>query len=71
MVPGLNFYQRLLVTTLAPVALIGVLMVTYQLAKMKAGTGMAGIVERRAAWSRHMVAGLLLTFLVSLDYPFA
>ncbi|CAM9812841.1 unnamed protein product, partial [Ascophyllum nodosum] len=62
--PGLNFYQRLLVTTLAPVALIGVLMVTYQLAKMKAGTGMAGIVERRAAWSRHMVAGLLLTFLV-------
>ena len=69
--PGLNFYQRLLVTTLAPIALFGVLVVTYQLAKQRAGTGMAGIVERRKAWSRHMAAGLLLTFLVSLNHHFA
>ena len=69
--PGLNFYQRLLVTTMAPIALFGVLVVTYQLAKRRAGIGMAGIVEKRAAWSRHMAAGLLLTFLVSLNYPFA
>ena len=69
--PGLNFYQRLLVTTLAPIALFGVLVVTYQVAKRRAGIGMTGIVQKRAAWSRHMAAGLLLTFLVSLDYPFA
>ena len=69
--PGLNSYQRLLVTTLTPIALFGVLVVTYQLAKRRVGIGMAGIVERRAAWSRHMTAGLLLTFLVSSDYPFA
>ena len=69
--PGLNFYQRLLVTTLAPIALFGVLVVTYQLAKRRAVVGVAGIIERRAAWSRHMATGLLLTFLVSLDYPFA
>ena len=68
--PGLNFYQRLLVTTLGPIALFGVLVVTYQLAKGRAGIGMAGIVERRAAWSRHMATGLPLTFLVSLNYPF-
>ena len=71
MFPGLNFYQRLLVTTLAPIALFGVLVVTYQLAKRRTEIGTAGIVERRAAWSRHMAAGLLLTFLVSLNYPFA
>ena len=65
--PELNFYQRLLVTTLVPIALFGVLVVTYHFAKRRAGIGTAGIIWRRAAWSRHMSAGLLLTFLVSLD----
>ncbi|CAN0338896.1 unnamed protein product [Ascophyllum nodosum] len=62
--PGLNFYQRLLITTLTPLALVGVLVMTYHIAKRRAGIGMSGVVERRAAWSRHMAAGLLLTFLV-------
>ena len=66
-IPELIFYQRLLVTTLVPIALFGVLFVTYYLAKRRAGIGTAGITWRRAAWSRHMSAGLLLTFLVSLD----
>ena len=66
--PGLNFYQRLLVTTLTPLALVGVLVVTYHIAKRRAGIGMSGMIQRRAAWSRHMAAGLLLTFLVSLGY---
>ena len=69
--PGLNFYERLLVITLAPIALFGVLVVTYLLVKRRVEIGMAGIVEKRAAWSRHMAAGLLLTFLVSVNYPFA
>ncbi len=66
MLPAVNFYHRLLLTTLAPIGLALVLVVTYWMAKRRAGIGSAGIVARRAAWSRHMAAGLLLTFLVSL-----
>ena len=64
--PSANFYVRLLVTTLAPLVLALVLMLTYHMAKSRAGIGSAGVIARRAAWSRHMAAGLLLTFLVRL-----
>ena len=63
--PGLNFYERLLVITLTPIVLCGVLVVTYHSAARRAGIGSAGVIAKRAAWSRHMAAGLLLTFLVS------
>lgn len=63
--PAVNFYDRLLITTLLPIGLLGVLAVTYHAAKGRAGIGTAGVMKRRAAWSRHMAAGLLLTFLVS------
>lgn len=63
--PYFNFYQKLLVTTLAPLALVGGLMLTYRMAKRRSGIGSAGVVARRAAWSRHVTVGLLLTFLVS------
>lgn len=64
--PQVSFYQRLLLTTLAPLGLAVVLALTYQLAKRRAGIGSASVVAKRAAWSRHIAAGLLLTFLVSL-----
>lgn len=64
--PFVDFYQRLLLTTLAPIGLGAVLVLTYWMAKRRAGIGSAGVLARRAAWSRHMAAGLLLTFLVSL-----
>lgn len=64
--PPVNFYTRLLVTTLTPLVLAVGLMLTYQTAKHRAGIGSAGVIARRAAWSRHMAAGLLLTFLVRL-----
>lgn len=62
--PAVNFYQRLLLTTLLPLGLAAVLVVTYRMAIRRAGIGMSGVMARRAAWSRHMAAGLLLTFLV-------
>ncbi len=66
MLPAVNFYHRLLLTTLGPIGLALVLVVTYWMAMRRAGIGSAGIAARRAAWSRHMSAGLMLTFLVSL-----
>lgn len=63
--PSANFYARLLVTTLTPLVLASVLVLTYRMAKRRAGIGRAGVIARRAAWSRHVAAGLLLTFLVS------
>ena len=63
--PDVNFYQRLLLTTLAPLVLALVLVCTFQMAKRRAGIGSASVIAKRAAWSRHMAAGLLLTFLVS------
>lgn len=66
--PGVSFYHRLLLTTLAPLALALVLVLTYQLAKRRAGIGSASVLARRTAWSRHMAAGLLLTFLVSIGF---
>lgn len=62
--PSVNFYVRLLVSTLSPLVLAAVLVLTYHLAKIKAGIGSAGVIARRSAWSRHVAAGLLLTFLV-------
>lgn len=64
--PMANFYDRLLVTTLGPLILLGLLAVTYRVAKRYAGIGSKGVAARRAAWSRHMAVGLLLTFLVSV-----
>ena len=65
--PSANFYVRLVVTTLSPLLLAAALVLTYRMAKRRAGIGRAGVIARRAAWSRHVAAGLLLTFLVSLD----
>ncbi|CAM9376759.1 unnamed protein product, partial [Laminaria digitata] len=62
--PPVNFYTRLLVATLTPLVLAAGLLLTYQMAKHRAAIGSAGVVARRAAWSRHVAAGLLLTFLV-------
>ncbi|CAM9212963.1 unnamed protein product, partial [Hapterophycus canaliculatus] len=50
--PQVSFYQRLLLTTLAPLCL------------RRAGIGSASVLAKRAAWSRHFAAGLLLSFLV-------
>ena len=68
--PSVNFYARLLVTTLAPLVLAAGLLLTYFVAKRRAGIGSAGVIARRAAWSRHVAAGLLLTFLVRFCRPF-
>ena len=62
--PSVNFYANLLVTTLTPLVLATVLVLTYRTAKRRAAIGSAGVIARRAAWSRHVAAGLLLTFLV-------
>ncbi|CAM9737553.1 unnamed protein product, partial [Laminaria digitata] len=62
--PSLNFYVRLLVSTLAPLLLMAVLVLTYRMAKRRAGLGRAGVIAKRDAWSRHVAAGLLLSFLV-------
>ena len=65
--PVVNFYDTLLLVTLGPLLLAGVLVLTYHMAKRRSGIGRAGVVARRAAWSRHVSAGLLLTFLVRFD----
>ena len=67
--PSVNFYTRLLVTTLAPLGLAAGLVLTYQTAKARAGIGSAGVIARRTAWSRHVAAGLLLSFLVRFNVP--
>lgn len=64
--PAVSFYHRLLLTTLTPLVLAAVLVLTYWMAKRRAGIGSSGVLAARAAWSRHMAAGLLLTFLVSV-----
>ena len=64
--PSANFYLSLLLTTLTPLGLAAVLVFTFHMAKHRAGIGSAGVIARRAAWSRHVAAGLLLTFLVRL-----
>ena len=63
--PSVNFYVRLLVTTLVPLVLAIGLVLTYQTAKRRAANGLGGVKARKAAWSRHVAAGLLLTFFVS------
>ena len=65
--PSVNFYTSLLVTTLTPLALVAILLLTYHVAKHRAGAGAAGVSAQRDAWSRHVGAGLLLTYLVSVD----
>lgn len=62
--PALDFYERLLVTTLTPLGLMMLLVLTFQLAKRRAGS--TNLDATRLVWSRHMTAGLLVTFLVSL-----
>ena len=63
--PYFNFYQRLLATTLAPIAFAAGMVLTYRLAKRRSGVGRAAETARRAASSRHVTAGLLLTLIVS------
>ncbi|CAM9298394.1 unnamed protein product, partial [Laminaria digitata] len=64
LLPSVNFYQRLLAATLTPLLLAGGLVLTYRMAKRRAGIGSTAVIASRAAWSRHVAAGLLLTFLV-------
>ena len=64
LLPGVSFYHRLLLTTLAPLVLALVLVLTYHMAKRRAGTGPESVLAKKVAWSRHLAAGLLLTFLV-------
>lgn len=64
--PSVNFYQRLLATTIAPFVVAVGLTMTYRIAKGRAGIGLAGLIARKEAWSRHVTAGLLLTFLVRI-----
>lgn len=64
LLPSVNFYARLLATTLTPLVLAAGMVLTYQMAKRRADIGSAGVVTIRAAWSRHVTAGLLLSFLV-------
>ncbi|CAM9547013.1 unnamed protein product, partial [Laminaria digitata] len=52
--PSANFYARLLLTTLTPLVLAVGLLLTYYVAKRRAGIGSAGVVKKRAAWSRHV-----------------
>ena len=70
-VHSVNFYARLLLATVGPLVLAGVLVLTYHMAKHRSGIGSAGVIARRAAWSRHVAAGLLLTFLVSSESSLA
>ena len=65
LVGTVDLYRRLLLTTLAPLGLVLALVCTYWVAKRRAGTGSGSVLARRAAWTRHMAAGLLLAFLVS------
>ncbi|CAM9644386.1 unnamed protein product [Ectocarpus sp. 13 AM-2016] len=65
--PVMNFYQSLLVTTLGPLGVAMVLVLTYWIAKRRARAESAGSLKRRAAWSRHVAAGLLLSFLVFIS----
>lgn len=67
-VPGVSFYHRLVLTTLAPLALALVLVFTYQIARRKEGFGSSSVIAGKNAWSRHMAAGLLLTFLVRFGF---
>lgn len=67
--PRVNFHARLLVTTLVPLVLVVGLLLTYSVAKSRAGIGSVGVVAKKAAWSRHVAAGLLLTFLVRFSGP--
>jgi len=64
--PGLGFYDRLLVTTLTPMGLIILLALTFQVAKRRAGP--TNLDAKQLALSRHITVGLLATFLVSLKY---
>ena len=66
--PEVSFYHRLLLTTLAPLALALVLVLTYQIARRREGVGSASVIASKNAWSRHMAAGLLLSFLVRLSF---
>lgn len=68
-IPTASFYKRLLLATLAPIGLGGVLVITYRMAARRAGIGSMSVIRMRAAWSRHLTVGLLLTFLVSSDTP--
>lgn len=66
--PYVSFYQSLLVITLGPFVVAAGLALTYRTAKRRSGIGSVGVIARRAAWSRHVAAVLLLTFLVRCLY---
>ena len=69
MMRSLNFYGKLLKMTLVPIGLALLLVLTYWVAMRRADES-ADSLEGRAAWSRHMAAGLLLTFLVSFEFGY-
>lgn len=71
-IPGVSFYHRLLLSTPAPLALALMLVLTYQIARRREGIGSASsVIASKNAWSRHMAAGLLLTFLVGFGFSVA
>lgn len=63
--PSVNFYHSVLATTIGLLGVAAGLVLTYRVAKDRAGTGAAGLIATNDAWSRHVAAGLLTTFLVS------
>ena len=60
--PSVNYYHSLLATTLGPMVAAAGLVLTYRMANRRASIGSVGMIARRDAWSRHVTAGLLLTF---------
>lgn len=62
--PGIGHYETLMATTLGPLVVGLVLLVTYNLAMQRVGLGTAGMNAARSAWARHVSAGLLVSFLV-------
>ena len=64
--PSVNFYGQLIAITIAPFVVAAGLVWTYHLAKRRTAIGSASEFDTFAAWSRHVKAGLLLTFVVSV-----
>lgn len=61
--PPVNFLMRLLVATLTALLYAVGLVLTYRMAKCRAGTSSAGVIARRDAWSMHAAGWLLPMFL--------
>ena len=56
-----NFYARLVLATIAPVAVLGALAITYRVAMLRNGHS---ILAKRVARNKHLAVGLFLLFMV-------